>query len=166
MEHVSVDCRQPRSDTSLYWEKGFTVIELMIVVTIVSILAVIAMPAYVEYATRSKVSEAMGFMGEAKTSVSEYFYTNNQQWPVTNYDAGLADADDYDNFDFVRRLEVTALPTAGTISVTLDLPNTPADNKQLQLVPSTSSGTIEWKCQPAPAPDGLASKYSPANCRI
>ena len=69
-------------------ESGFTVIELMIVVTIVSILAVIAMPAYVEYATRSKVSEAMGFMGEAKTSVSEYFYINGNTWPTTNDEAG------------------------------------------------------------------------------
>ena len=81
MKHEPVVLTKHRAAGS---EAGFTVIELMIVVTIVSILAVIAMPAYVEYATRSKVSEAMGFMGEAKTSVSERFYTNNQQWPVNN----------------------------------------------------------------------------------
>lgn len=147
-------------------ESGFTIIELMIVVTIVSILAVIAMPAYVEYATRSKVSEAMGFLGEAKTSVSERFYTNNQQWPANNFEAGLSEPDDYDAYDFVRRLEVSSVPVPGTISVTLDLPNTPADNKQLQLVPSTASGEIVWTCQPAPAPDGVENKYAPANCRL
>ena len=146
-------------------ENGFTIIELMIVVTIVSILAVIAMPAYVEYATRSKVSEAMGFMGEAKTSVSEYFYTNNEAWPVNNFQAGLPDADDYDVYDFVKRLEVASVAPFGVITVTLDLPNTPANDKQLQLVPSTSEGTIVWVCQPAPAPDGIESKYAPANCR-
>ena len=147
-------------------QQGFTVIELMIVVTIVSILAVIAMPAYVEYATRSKVSEAMGFMGEAKTSVSERFYTNNSTWPENNFQAGLPDPDDYDSYDFVKRLEVTSIPTSGTITVTLDLPNTPADNKQLQLVPSTSTGEIVWTCRPAPGGDGVDSKYAPANCRI
>ena len=147
-------------------ERGFTVIELMIVVTIVSILAVIAMPAYVEYATRSKVSEAMGFMGEAKTSVSERFYTNDSTWPLNNFQAGLPQPDDYDAYDFVKRLEVTSIPTPGTITVTLDLPNTPADDKQLQLVPSTSTGEIVWTCRPAPAPDGVDSKYAPANCRI
>ena len=147
-------------------QAGFTVIELMIVVTIVSILAVIAMPAYVEYATRSKVSEAMGFMGEAKTSVSERFYTNNQQWPLTNAEAGLPAADDYDAYDFVKRLEVASNAPFGVITVTLDLPNTPANDKQLQLVPSTSTGEIVWTCQPAPAPNGVDNKYAPANCRI
>lgn len=147
-------------------ERGFTVIELMIVVTIVSILAVIAMPAYVEYATRSKVAEAMGFMGEAKTSVSERFYTNNQQWPISNQEAGLPAADDYDAYDFVKRLEVASVAPFGVITVTLDLPNTPADDKQLQLVPSTASGEIVWTCQPAPPPDGVENKYAPANCRI
>lgn len=147
-------------------ETGFTLIELMVVITIVSILAVIALPAYVEYATRSKVSEAMGFMGEAKTSVSERFYTNNQQWPANNFEAGLAEPDDYDKYDFVRRLEVTSVPVPGTISVTLDLPNTPAHEKQLQLVPSTSTGEIVWTCRPAPVPDGVDTKYAPASCRI
>jgi len=145
-------------------QSGFTIIELMIVVTIVSILAVIAMPAYVEYATRSKVSEAMGFMGEAKTSVSEYFYTNNEEWPTSNYDAGLPGADDYDVFDFVKKLEVASVAPWGVITVTLDLPNTPADNKKLSLVPSTSTGQIVWTCKPADT-DGVEFKYSPANCR-
>ncbi|RLQ21677.1 prepilin-type N-terminal cleavage/methylation domain-containing protein [Seongchinamella sediminis] len=147
-------------------QSGFTVIELMIVVTIVSILAVIAMPAYVEYATRSKVSEAMGFMGEAKTSVSEYFYTNGYEWPDSNEKAGLPTADDYDAYDYILRLEVSSsTPPTGVITVTLDLPNTPADEKKLQLVPSTSTGEIVWVCKPADT-DGVENKYAPANCRI
>ena len=144
-------------------QSGFTIIELMIVVTIVSILAVIAMPAYVEYATRSKVSEAMGFMGEAKTSVSEYFYTNNEAWPISNYEAGLPGADDYDVYDFVKKLEVASV--AGVITVTLDLPNVSgAHEKDLQLMPSTSTGQIVWTCKSADT-NGVESKYTPANCR-
>ncbi|TDG12165.1 pilin [Seongchinamella unica] len=163
---MNTEAQAPRAPGCTRAQAGFTVIELMIVVTIVSILAVIAMPAYVEYATRSKVSEAMGFMGEAKTSVSEYFYTNGYEWPTNNSDAGLPDPADYDAYDFVKELMVTVNPVPGTISITLDLPNTPADNKQLQLVPSTSTGEIVWTCRPAPAPDGVENKYAPANCRI
>ena len=155
---------EPHADYSQSRENGFTIIELMIVVTIVSILAVIAMPAYVEYATRSKVSVAMGFMGEAKTSVSEYFYTNNETWPESNFEAGLAEADDYDAYDFVKKLEVASVAPLGVITVTLDLPNTPANDKELQLVPSTSTGEIVWVCKPSDA-NGVESKYTPANCR-
>ena len=147
-------------------QQGFTVIELMIVVTIVSILAVIAMPAYVEYATRSKVSEAMGFMGEAKTSVSEHYYTNNSTWPDGNLKAGLPAPDDYDAYDYILKLEVATVdPPTGVITVTLDIPNTPAHEGKLQLVPSTSTGQIVWTCKPADS-QGLESKYAPANCRI
>ncbi len=147
---------------------GFTVIELMIVVTIVSILAVIAMPAYLEYATRSKVGEAMGFMGEAKTSVTESFYSNNYRWPANNNEAGLAEPDSYDQYDFVKRLVVSASPVSGTITVTLDLPNTPAHLKKLQLVPSTNPNQeIIWTCGPPPPPDpdAVDARYIPANCR-
>ena len=52
---------------------GFTLIELMAVVSIVSILAVNAIPAYLDYVTRSKVSEGMAFASEAKTAVSEFY---------------------------------------------------------------------------------------------
>jgi len=146
-------------------QRGFTVIELMIVISIVSILAVIAIPAYMEYATRSKVSEALGFLGEAKTSVSERFYSTRKM-PTENSMAGLQDPNAYDAYHFIARLEVTSTPVPGTITVTLDLPNTPADRKQLQLIPDTNPhDEIIWSCKPAPAPDGVDTKYVPANCR-
>ena len=76
--------------------QGFTLVELMVVVAIVSILAVIAIPAYQDYVVRSKVSEGMVFMAEAKTSVSEYFYMN-KALPSGNEQAGLPDPGDYDS---------------------------------------------------------------------
>ncbi len=145
--------------------RGFTVIELMVVVAVVSILMVIALPTYFSYATRSKVAEAMGFMAEAKTSVSEYFYSNHS-YPANNAAAGLQDPDDYDTYDFIARLEVSNTPTAGTIAVTLDIPNSPADRKLLLLVPRTNTyEELIWTCMPAPAPNGVGSRYLPANCR-
>lgn len=142
---------------------GFTVIELMIVVTIVSILAVIAMPAYQDYAVRSKVSEGMVFLGEAKTSVSEHFYTRGKM-PEDNFSAGLILASLYSKYDFIDRLEILSSPRPGTIVVTFSLPGTISHLKKLQLVPDTQTGVVIWSCEPAEE-DGIKTAHAPANCR-
>jgi len=143
---------------------GFTLIELMVVITIVSILAVIALPAYQDYVIRSKVSEGMVFVAEAKTSVSEKFYSSNVM-ATNNIEAGLPLASTYNAYDFVESLTVSSIPTPGTITVTFKIPGSTADGKQLVLVPSTSTGTIAWTCRPADPPDGISTMQVPANCR-
>jgi type IV pilus assembly protein PilA len=143
--------------------EGFTVIELMIVITIVSILAVIALPAYQDYALRSKVAEGVGFLGEAKTSVTERYY-KTLKMPTNNNQAGLMPAENYAVFDFVQRLEVGTQPRAGTIVVTFDLPGTVSNGKKLQLVPDTQTGEVIWTCEPTPT-DGIKTAHAPANCR-
>lgn len=62
------------------FQKGFTLIELMIVVAIIGILAAIALPSYLDYTTRSQVSEAVELLGAIKGAVAVYGYENNE-WP-------------------------------------------------------------------------------------
>ncbi|HFA9083272.1 TPA: pilin [Neisseria gonorrhoeae] len=68
-------------------QKGFTLIELMIVIAIVGILAAVALPAYQDYTARAQVSEAILLAEGQKSAVTEY-YLNNGEWPKDNGAAG------------------------------------------------------------------------------
>lgn len=142
---------------------GFTIIELMAVVSIISILAVIALAVYNDYTIRSKVSEGMAFAAEAKTSVSEYYY-NIGRMPQNNSQAGLVPPEEYDRFDFIESLEIGTAPTAGSIVITFDIVGSAADGKELWLVPSTAAGVVYWECYP-PADNGIDNNQVPPNCR-
>ncbi|HGL9776345.1 TPA: pilin, partial [Neisseria gonorrhoeae] len=70
-------------------QKGFTLIELMIVIAIVGILAAVALPAYQDYTARAQVSEAILLAEGQKSAVTEY-YLNHGIWPENNDKAGVA----------------------------------------------------------------------------
>ena len=142
---------------------GFTIVELMITVAIVSILAVIALPVYQDYVTRTQVAEGVGFVASAKTNISERYYTL-KTFPTDNTTAGLSDPNSYREYDFIRRLEVGTIPQAGTIKVTFRLPGSASDNKSLIFIPGTQTRLVTWTCRPADT-DGIRRNHAPPICR-
>ncbi|ENW0357338.1 pilin [Neisseria gonorrhoeae] len=88
-------------------QKGFTLIELMIVIAIVGILAAVALPAYQDYTARAQVSEAILLAEGQKSAVTEY-YLNHGEWPKNNDEAGTdAVTDDNGN----EKIETKHLPS-------------------------------------------------------
>lgn len=135
-------------------QKGFTLIELMIVVAIIGILAAIALPAYQDYTTRAKVTEAIGFASAAKTAVSEYVLSRDA-WPADNSAAGLAKT--------ISSPVVSNVQVANeVITVTLSSGGLgEANGGTFTLTGSTAGAGVSWTCAPLAVP----SKFMPSSCR-
>ncbi|ENV2092564.1 pilin, partial [Neisseria gonorrhoeae] len=109
-------------------QKGFTLIELMIVIAIVGILAAVALPAYQDYTARAQVSEAILLAEGQKSAVTEY-YLNHGKWPSDNSAAGVANPTEIKG-KYVKQVEVkngvVTADAAGKID-TKHLPSTCRD---------------------------------------
>lgn len=142
-------------------QKGFTLIELMIVVAIIGILAAIALPAYQDYTARSQVSEALSLAGGARTAVTEY-WTSKGEMPSDNEAAGLA-ASDQITGNYVASVEVG---DDGVITATMKDSGVASGiaSGTLELSPTTSTGAVTWACKSG-ATGGIEAKYLPSSCR-
>jgi type IV pilus assembly protein PilA len=141
-------------------QKGFTLIELMIVIAIIGILAAVALPAYQDYTIRARMSEPLALMGEAKNSMTEYFIATG----ALPADAAAAGVRTNIGTDLVSSMAVS---NTGNITVTLST-NTSwgdaaGDTVMLSLA-STRGGTLVYTCKPGAA-NAVETKFLPANCR-
>nr|WP_101122424.1 pilin [Neisseria meningitidis] len=156
-------------------QKGFTLIELMIVIAIVGILAAVALPAYQDYTARAQVSEAILLAEGQKSAVTEY-YLNHGEWPGNNTSAGVASSSKIKG-KYVKEVEVkNGVVTATMLSTGV---NKEIQGKKLSLWAKRQDGSVKWFCgQPvtrdANAKDDVATangngkidtKHLPSTCR-
>ena len=139
------------------FQKGFTLIELMIVVAIIGILAAVAIPAYNDYIARAQVSEAVSLMSGGKTPMAEY-YADKGQWP-----SEASDVMGNTSGKYTSTITITAGANAAT-SITLT-----AKMKDAGINASITSNTLTlssadgktWTC----ATGDIDAKYVPGACK-
>ncbi|ENZ9150761.1 pilin [Neisseria gonorrhoeae] len=150
-------------------QKGFTLIELMIVIAIVGILAAVALPAYQDYTARAQVSEAILLAEGQKSAVTEY-YLNHGEWPANNGDAGVASSSSIKG-KYVKEVEVkNGVVTAQMASSNV---NKEIKDKKLSLWAKRQDGSVKWFCgQPVKRGDDavtdankIETKHLPSTCR-
>ncbi|HGO9319995.1 TPA: pilin [Neisseria meningitidis] len=122
-------------------QKGFTLIELMIVIAIVGILAAVALPAYQDYTARAQVSEAILLAEGQKSAVTEY-YLNHGEWPG-NSNAGVASSSTIKG-KYVK--EVTVANGVITATMLSSGVNKEIQGKKLSLWAKRQDGSVKWFC--------------------
>lgn len=160
-------------------QKGFTLIEMMIVVAIIGILAAVALPAYQDYSVRAKVSEALLAASSCRTAVTETYQSAKALPAAANgfgCEQGAAAAGSTAAVNASKYVATVATSTAGVITVTTTAASDLGDaaSKQIVLTPYQGSSAAsalgtqitEWRCGPGTtSTTAMPVKYLPASCR-
>ena len=141
-------------------QKGFTLIELMIVVAIIGILAAVAIPAYSDYTARAQAAEPVELMAGFKTPLAEW-YADKGAWPAAIASLGGTTAGKY-------TAAINGTAGTGPVYTILATMNASGVNSSIQsktIGLKTSNGGQTWNCDIGTAGGDMPAKYRPGACR-
>jgi type IV pilus assembly protein PilA len=153
-------------------QKGFTLIELMIVVAIIGILAAVALPAYQDYTIRAKMSEVILGMSACRTSITEVYQSGGGGVGAMAANWGC----EVDATQATKYLSAITTDDNGVIQATVRAISASVDTSVVSLAPLSAAGTVAvyagtaqslfgWRCGHADDGTTVLAKYLPGSCR-
>ncbi len=141
--------------------QGWTILELMIVLFVISILAVIALPTYFNYQVRAKIANEIGQAAPMKTAITEHYLTS-ASWATSNAELDFQSGEAY-RTKYLKGIEIGDQPVPGAITLYYSIDALPQLGEKSTLVfyPIEQNGGVIWACDAGT----LAERYRPSECR-